>query len=207
MQLQISFDMTDLNKALEIAHQVKEYADILEIGALLIYAHGVTAVEQFSQAFPEKTVLADTNIVDHGKESAELFTHIDRSWITVMAGTPKNVIHAACAQAHASGTKVMLDLIDSKEYGQSALEAKNLGADALLVHEAYDSDEPLVFMDKWEMIRGNTDLPIYISAHITRDNIEDILRIKPNGVVIGRAITQAEDPKAEAEFFHKLIKS
>lgn len=206
MQLQISFDMIDLDKALEVAHQVHEYADILEIGALLIYAHGITAVERFSQAFPEKTVLADTNIVDHGKESAELFSRFERSWITVMAGTPKNVIHAACTQAHASASKVMLDLIDSKEYGQSALEAKNLGADALLVHEAYDNDQQFVFMDKWEMIRGNTDLPIYISAHITRENIEAILKIKPDGIVVGRAITQADDPKAEAQFFYELIK-
>lgn len=206
MQLQISFDLTDLDKAIEIAQQVHEYTDILEIGTLLIYAHGSSAVKRFAQTFPDKTILADTNIVDHGKESAQLFAQVERSWITVMAGTPKNVIHAACTAAHKGNIKVMLDLIDSREYGQSALEAKNLGADAILVHEAYDSEQSLVFLDKWELIRGNTDLPIFITARINRDNIQDIIRIKPDGIVLSKAIVEAEDPKTEAEFFYELIK-
>ena len=66
MKLQISFDFTDLNRALEIAAQIHDYADILEIGTLLVYANGITAVEQFRKAFPEKVLLTDTKIIDHG---------------------------------------------------------------------------------------------------------------------------------------------
>ena len=204
MKLQISFDMTDLENALSIAQEIQEYADILDIGSLLLFAHGIAALDQFRELFPQKTIGSDTKIVDRGKDSAQLFSKAHSDWITVMAGTNKNVIHAACTAAHENGTKVMLDLIDSCESGQSALEAKNLGVDALLVHQPYDVEEPLVFLDKWELIRGNTDLPIFISTRIKRDNIEDIIRVNPDGIILGRTITEADDPKEEAKFFYEI---
>ncbi len=206
MKLQISFDMTDLEKALAIAQEVHEYADIIDIGSLLLLAHGVPALHRFRELFPDKTISSDTKIVDRGKDSAHLFSKAKSDWITVMAGTNKNVIHAACTAAHENKTKVMLDLIDSKEVGQSALEAKNLGVDALLIHQPYDVENPLVFLDKWELIRGNTDLPIFVSSFIKRDNIEEVLRINPHGIILGRTIIEAADPKEEAKFFYDITR-
>lgn len=206
MKLQVSFDMTDLESALKIAQDIKEYADVFEIGSLLLFAQGIEALNKFKETFQDKIVAVDTKIVDRGKDSAHLFSKAHSDWITVMAGTNKNVIHAACTAAHENGTKVMLDMIDSREFGQSALEANNLGVDALLMHQPYDVEEPLVFLDKWEMVRENTKLPIFISTRIGRDNIEDILRVKPDGIILGRTITDAPDPKEEAKFFYELIK-
>ena len=207
MKLQISFDLTDLEKALTIAQQVHEFADILEIGTLLIYAHGINVLEKFRQTFANATLFSDTKIVDRAKESAALFAKARSNWISVMAGTNKNVIHGACSTAHELGTKVMLDLLDAAEYGQSALEAKNLGVDALLLHEPYDVESPLAFLDKWELVRSNTELPIYISANINRKNIEDILKVKPDGIILGTTITEAQNPREEAQFFYDRCKA
>jgi 3-keto-L-gulonate-6-phosphate decarboxylase len=207
MKLQISFDLVDLEKAIAVANDVHEFADILEIGTLLIYAHGLSVVDQFRRTFANKMIFTDTKIVDRGKESASLFAKAKMNWISVMAGTNKNVIHGTCSTAHELGAKVMLDLIDAAEYGQAALEAKNLGIDALLLHEPYDVEAPLAFLDKWELVRSNTQLPIYISANITRQNIEDILKVKPDGIIIGNTITQAENPKEEAQFFYDVCKA
>src|SRR5690606_12376783 len=143
MKLQISFDLLDLDKALAIGTEVAHNADIIEVGTILIYRHGIKAVEQFKKAFPEKIILADTKIVDRGKEIAELFAQAGADWITVMAGTSPHVIHATTTAAHHSNVKVMLDLIDSSSIGQSALEAKNLGADALLFHQPYSEQDSL----------------------------------------------------------------
>src|SRR5579863_7196776 len=156
MKLQISFDLSDLDKAIQTCSQVAEYADIIEIGTILLFHYGTDAVKKFADAFPEKTILADTKIIDRGKEVVELFAQAGADWITVMAGTSPNVIHAATMAAHSSNVKVMLDLVDSNSVGQSALEAKNLGADALLFHQLYNEKESLIFLDKWDMIKGNT---------------------------------------------------
>lgn len=206
MKLQISFDLLDLDKALEIGSEVAQYADIIEIGTILIYHHGIKTVQKFKEAFPEKEILVDTKIVDRGKEIAELCAQAGADWITVMAGTSPHVIHATTTAAHNANMKVMLDLIDSSSIGQSALEAKNLGANALLFHQPYSEQESLVFLDKWDMIKGNTTLPIFISAKINRENVDKIVALKPDTIIVGLSITDAQDSATEAQYFAELVK-
>lgn len=206
MKLQVSFDVPDLGKAIAIAKEVEPFADIFEVGTVLIFHHGISAVELFRKTFPNKLLVADTKIVDRGKIIAALFATLGTDMLTVMAGTGREVIHSTCVTAHSNNMRIMLDLLDSNSLGQSALEAKNLGANALLFHQAHDEDEGAPsFLDKWDMVRGNTDLPIFISAKISRTNIETITAIKPDGIIIGSSITQAENPADEAAFFYSVI--
>jgi 3-hexulose-6-phosphate synthase len=204
MKVQISFDKPDLEKALSIAAQIAPYADIFEVGTQLIYHHGIKAVEAFKEAFPKKIIFADCKIADRGKEAVTLFAQAGADWVTVMAGTGKEVIHASCTTAENLKIKVMLDLLDASEVGQSALEAKNLGASALLFHQASDEQESLTFLDKWDMVKGNTDLPIFISAKIRRETAQEVLDVNPYGIIIGRSITDAENPAQEAQYFYEL---
>jgi 3-keto-L-gulonate-6-phosphate decarboxylase len=201
MKLQISFDHPDLDKALKIAKEISEYADILEIGTLMLNVHGLKAVEEFRTAFPEKTLLVDAKIIDRAKETVTILAKAGADWITVLAGTSNNVIHSASSTARSLGKKIMLDLIDAKSFGQSALEAQSLDVEALLLHKPYDEDSALVFLDQWDMIRGNTKLPIYISGRVTKDIYDKLLGIDPDGIIVGRAITEAENPAEEAKFF------
>jgi 3-keto-L-gulonate-6-phosphate decarboxylase len=53
-------------------------------------------------------------------------------------------------------------------------------------------------------VRGNTSLPIFVSAKITRTSIYNILNIKPDGIVVGKSILDADDPTEEAKFFYDL---
>jgi len=204
MKLQISFDSTDLEKSIDTALQVAHYADIIEIGSLLIYKYGAKAVEAFKNNLTKKTLLADFKIIDRGKDAANLALNAGADWVTVMAGTSKEVIHSACTEAHNLNKKVMLDLIDSCSAGQSALEAKSLGVDAILFHQAYDESQSFIFIEKWDMVRGNTDLPIFVSGKIKRENFDQILEIKPDGIIIGKSITHADNPIEEAKFYYEL---
>jgi len=204
MKLQVSFDTIHLDNALKIASSIAEYTNIIEVGTLLIYRYVTAAVKQFKKAFPNKTILADTKIVDRGQEVVSLFAQAGADWITVMAGTSKNVIHRTCTAAHQLNVNVMLDLIDSSTVGQSALEAKNIGVDALLFHLPYDEQESLIFLDKWDMIKGNTTIPIFVSAKINRNNVDELIKVKPDGIIIGKSITEAKNPKKEAQFFYEI---
>ncbi len=206
MKLQVSFDLISLEKAVEVASSIVDHADIFEVGTMLVYTHGVKAIERFRESFPHKKLLADTKIVDRGKEAVTLFAHAGADWVTVMAGTGKNVIHMACTTAHNAGRKVMLDLLDASSLGQSALEAKNLGVDALLFHEAYDEKESMSILEKWDMVKGNTDLEVFIAAKIGRESVGEFIQLQPDGIIIGRSITEAAQPADEALYFSKLIR-
>ena len=201
MKLQISFDLSDIDKALALAKEVADDADIIELGTLMLYLHGIKTVEQFRAEFPNKILLADTKIIDRAKETVTLFSKAGADWMTVMAGTSNNIIHSATSTAHSLGKKIMLDLLDAKSLGQSALEAKSLDVDALLLHKPYDEDSALVFLDQLDMIRGNTDLPIFLSGKVTKEIYDKLIDIKPDGIIIGRAITDAENPKEAAHYF------
>lgn len=206
MKFQVSFDLIDLHTSLDIAENIADYVDIFEVGTFLIYKHGIKAIEEFRNRFASKKIFADTKIVDRGNEVVTLFVNAGADWITVMAGTGKNVIHTACTTAHEFGKKVMLDLLDASSVGQSALEAKTLGVDALLFHQAYDAKETMTILDKWDMVKGNSELPIFVAAKINRDSIEDIIQLQPDGIIIGRSITQAPEPIKEVQYFAQLIR-
>lgn len=205
MKLQVVFNSLDLEKDLSIAQNIQEVADHITIGQLLLFKYGITAIARFRDAMPKARIIADTKIIEFCKDSTKLTLDAGADWITVLAGASQNIIHSTCTLAHNMGKKVMIDLIDARSRGQSALEAKSYGADAILFHQSHDDYDELALMDEWDMVKGNAELPIYISAKINRDNIQSIINLSPAGILIGKAITQAEDPIAEAQFFRQLI--
>ena len=113
MKLQISFDLTDLDKAIEIATQVIDQCDTLEIGTILLYKYGLEAVKRFRSSFEKKTLLVDTKLIDCSESIIACMADAGADWITVMAGSDKNAIHAMCKEAHKHNLKVMLDLSDA----------------------------------------------------------------------------------------------
>lgn len=200
MKLHVSFEIPDLDKALSIAYQIAPCTDIMEVGTLMIYRYGSEAVKKFCTAFPDNIILADTKIVDRGKDAVNIFADTGAHWLTVMSGTSKEVIREVCSSAHNQGKKIMLDLIDASSLNQSALEAESLGADALMFRHAIEVNQP-EFLEQWDMVRGNTKLPIFISAHIRRKTTESLRKIKPDGIIVSSAIVNADDPAQEAQFF------
>ncbi len=205
MKLQIAFDLTDLETALTVAQSLQQYADIFEIGSLLIYKNGMQAVARFRESFPQKTILADVKIADRAKETLALCSEAGADWVTVLAGTRHNVIISACNAAHERGKKVLLDLIDASSLGQSALEAKTLGVDALLLTLPAQDSSQLTFLETWDMVKGNTPLPVYITGTISYEMVPTLIALKPAAIVIGQKITSAAQPAAEAEKFFKRI--
>jgi 3-hexulose-6-phosphate synthase len=206
MKLQVSFDITDLEQAISIAHAIEEHTDIFEVGTLLLYQYGVQSIERFTKEFPNKVIFADTKLVDRAREAVTMMAHAQTHWISVMAGAHKDTLQAACTTAHNNNIKVMLDLLDSNAPGQAAMEAKTVGIHALLIHRLHEETDFQLFAEKWEMIRGNTPLPIFVSGAINRENVHEFLQLQPDGLVIGSSIIQADNPAEEAAYFSGLKK-
>lgn len=205
MKLQIVFNSLDLEKDLILAESIQEFVDQYTIGQLLLFKYGLQAITRFREVLPNSIIVADTKIIEFGNDSTRINLEAGADWITVLAGASQNIIHATCTAAHNMGKKVMLDLIDARSRGQSALEAKSYGADAIIFHQPYDDYDQITLIDEWDMVKGNTNLPVYISANITRENLDNIITLAPSGIIIGKAITHADNPLTEARFFRELI--
>ena len=204
MKLQIAFDIDNLEKCIKIAQQIEPFCDQFEIGSLLLCKYGIQAIQEFRKAFPDKEIIAETHIVDKGKDITNLCIDAGADWVTVMAGAQKQVIHSVCATA-GSKKSVMLDLSDTTMTGQASMEAQALGVDAILFYKPAKDAESVVALDQWEIVRGNTKLPIYIASHIDRNSVQRVLLLKPDGIIISNAITEHSDPATEAQYFYKLI--
>ncbi|HBS47669.1 TPA: hypothetical protein DEO28_04895 [Candidatus Dependentiae bacterium] len=205
MKLQITYDFTNLQDALDIAQKTAPHADILEVGTLLLYKEGIKAVEEFKKLFPKKEILVDAKISDRAEEAVKIFTKAGATIITVLAGTQNKTIYKATQIAHENDAKIALDLMDAYSMGQSAMDAAKLGVDYILFNRSHDVETETSIIDQWESIKENTNIPVLISGKINNSNIQNILSLKPYGIVIGTAITKSEYPEKEAEFFKSLL--
>lgn len=205
MKLQISYDLTNLTQALEIAKKTADFADILEIGTPLIISSGIEAIKAFKKEFPNKPIKADVKLVDRVTDIIPILAKAGASYITVLYGTSNKVIQKAASVAHSNDCKVILDLIDAETMGQAAHDSENLDVDYVLFHYPHEDTDLYSKIDQWETVRGNTKLPIFVSGRINETQIKDILKLKPNGIVIGEAITKSQDPAKAAECFRNLL--
>ena len=135
MKLLISFNILDLEKALTVAAIIEPHATMFVIGQLLIYKYGEECVKRFRAMFPEKLLMVKSQILERPAESVALFSKAGANWISVLAGAGAETIHTATTIAREKGTKIILDLADSRSIGQTALEADRLGVEALAVYK------------------------------------------------------------------------
>ena len=205
MKLQISFDIPNLNEALEIAAKVEKYADILEVGSSLIYKEGVKAVEEFKSKFSKKEIFADIKLVDRVEDVITIYADAGADYISILAGTSNATIQNASKVAHGLKSKIALDLVDAYSMGQSAMDAKALDIDVIIFHGPHETTQLTSLLDEWQNVRGNTNLPIFIAGNINKNNIDKVIPLKPQGIIIGAPITHADDPAKEAEYFKSLL--
>lgn len=208
MKLQIAFDVLDLDKCLDIAKSVEIYADSFEIRSSLLLKYGIHVIEKFRSTFPNKELFVETQIVSHAQDIVPMCIKAGADWVSVMAGTTQEMIHGVSILASQKKKYVTLDLLDANSIGQAAMDAKRLGVDALLYHNIYDhQDEASFAMEEWDDLRGNSNLPIYITSNIDRDNINFIISLQPDVIVIGKTITSTANPQEEAEFYFNTVHS
>ncbi len=205
MKLLVAFNLLNIEEALSIAKQIEPHVSMFSIGPLLLYKYGVTAIERFRETFPDAPLFVEAKVLERPQESITLLTKAGANWISVMAGAGSQTIHTASITARTLGSKIIVDLADASSVGQAALEAGRLGAEALTFHKPSSDDTRVSFSDRWHMIKGNTNLPIYISAHISRENVGEVLGLEPSGIILGSAIVKAHDPVTEITSFADFV--
>lgn len=205
MKLQVSYNFTDLSQALSSAQKTAEFADIIEVGPLLIYKEGINAVKTFKSNFPRKQLFANAKISEKANDAVELFASAGANIISVLAGIPQGTIKKTVETARRFNIDVVIDVFDIQTAGQIALDAKSLGVNAILLHQPSAPFDLYDYTSHWHSIQANTDLPLFITGNIDRTNINQIKNLKPACIAIGSAITKAENQTTEVQFFKNIL--
>ncbi len=207
MKLHIKYNFTDLEHAKKIAEQTAEYADVLGIGSLLIYHYGIEAVTAFKKMFQDKLLFVDAKITDRAEASVKLFAQAGATYISVLAGSYKNIIRGATQAANQYKVNVLLDCADAYSLGESAKEAEALGIHGLIVHRVRAASHEEGDLETiWHEARDNTKLPIIMRGKLDHSSLPDIIKLNPNGIMIGEAITYADNPAQEAQAIKALMR-
>ncbi len=205
MQLHITYNFADLNQALNVAQQTAEYADILGIGSLLLLKDGVKSIKAFKTAFPNKAIFAESRLSEKADQAVTMMAQAGANYVSVLACCFHSTIKKTVETAKSFDVKVALDLFNAPSTGQSAMDAKMLGVHLLLLHRLPHADESIEIEAEWHNVRDNSKLPIFITGKIDEENFTKIIALKPQGIMIGGAITQAENPAKAAHYFRSLM--
>jgi len=205
MKLHFTYNFSDLAQAIKVAEQTAESADIIGIGSLLLFKEGVKAVKTFKASFPNKDLFVEAKVVEKADEAVTLFAQAGATYISVLAGTFNTSIKKAVATARRFDVKIALDLLDAPSLGQSAMDAKALGVDLLILHHAPHMEERSEIDSVWHNVRDNTNIAVFVTGKIDASNFQQVAALKPQGIMVGSPVTRAESPTIAAQSFRAMM--
>ncbi len=195
MKLQVALD-APLKPSLEILQRVRPFIDIAEIGTPQIFQSGIHAMAEYRTAFPDIDLLADLKIMDAGQYEAEIGFNAGCRYVTVLGVASNDTILGAVRAAKSSGGEIVVDMIEVKDLIERSEQLLNLGVDYLCLHTAFDRQKnekaPLSALKRVKDAFPQAKLAI--AGGVGLDTIDEVAKIGPDIVIVGGAITTAQDP-------------
>ncbi|MEZ7505595.1 3-hexulose-6-phosphate synthase [Flavobacterium sp. Arc2] len=207
-KLQVAIDLLTTEAALELAHKVAPYVDIIELGTPLIKSEGLKVVTAMKTAFPDKLIFADMKIADTGSLEAEIAFKAGADLVTVMGAVDDETIKGAVEAAKKYGKKVVVDTIGVKDRVQRAKEVTAFGVAFVELHAGLDEQTLAGYSVQTLISEGRlAKVPFSIAGGVTLSTIKDVVAAGADVAVVGGAIYGAEDPAAAAKALKDAISS
>lgn len=204
MKFQVAIDRVTIEKAIEIIEEVKDYADIIEIGTSLIKDFGLESIRRIREKFPEIIILADIKTVDEAEYEFEAIYNAGADIATVLGAASLETIRICKKVANKYKKDYLIDLIEVSKEKQEILSEFSDGI--ICVHMPSDNDEK----DLEELINSTINNlksfnRLAVAGGVKKDNIDIIKKSNFHIAIVGGAITKAEDMKKEAKEFKELM--
>jgi 3-hexulose-6-phosphate synthase len=208
IELQLALDLVDIPEAKRLVQEVAEYIDIVEIGTPVVINEGLRAVKEIKEAFPHLKVLADLKIMDAGGYEVMKASEAGADIITILGVAEDATIKGAVAEAKKQQRKVLVDMIGVKDIESRAKELDTFGVDYICVHTGYDlqAEGQNSFKDLATIKSVVKNAKVAVAGGIKLSMLPDVIKAKPDLIIVGGGITGENDKKAVAAEMHKLIK-
>ncbi|MGM7719918.1 3-hexulose-6-phosphate synthase [Metabacillus sp. Hm71] len=203
MYIQLALDRYSIDEAIDLAKASEEFVDWIEVGTSLIKEYGMESVKRIKNAFPHKMIVADIKTIDNALYEFEMCFRAGADVATVMGVSPNATIKACVETAEKMGKKVMIDLLNTNDEQKKELlkykqaifcahvskdEQEMSGKSAINISHMYD----------WIGM-------LAVAGGINLESFDQFQEIKPDVVIIGSAITKAQNQRLAAEMFMKKI--
>lgn len=211
-RIQVALDLEILDEALTIAKQVAPYVDIIEAGTPLIKSEGIRVVRVLKEAHPNKLLCADLKTADAGYLEVRMAAKAKADIVTILADAYNITIEESLRAAHEFHVEIMADLImsrlPSKRLGELIdINYKGTELHYVLVHSGLDRQEsrhsPLSEIESVVNLPNHPRLAIAGGIQLT--DITKILTYPLDIIIIGGAITRAENPSNAAKRIREKI--
>ena len=207
MLLQIAFDKPE---HLALMPQVREFADIIEIGTPVLKRFGISAISTARELCPDVMVLADTKTVDGGQLEADMVFGAGAAFMTVLSCASRDTHETVGRRDAAFGATVIVDTItesgkpDLLEHGSDFPEsfgyvAVHSPTDARLAGNTSTSHIDAV---KQMHERG---FRVSLAGGIGPDTLDAVIGVAPEILVVGSAITESANPKEIAKWIRDRL--
>lgn len=197
MKLQVALDLTEQDKAVEIAKKsVAGGVHWVEAGTPLIKNEGMTVVEELKNLFPDRTVVADLKTMDTGFLEVELAAKKGADVVSILGIADDATIEGAVEAGEKYHVDIMADLIGVDDLKKRAKRLEELGVDYILVHTGIDQQRkgqsPL---DGLRKVNEVIDIPVAVAGGLDKDSVSEVRSIGAEVAIVGGSITSADDPE------------
>ncbi|MFH0860456.1 MAG: 3-hexulose-6-phosphate synthase [Candidatus Altiarchaeota archaeon] len=207
-RLQLALDFVDLDRALKVAEKAAKHVDIIEAGTPLIKAEGLDVVRALRERFPKHTIVADMKIMDAGRVEVESAAKAGADIVNVCAAASDQTIKESIDAGRHFGAEIIVDLIGVRDYVRRAEEVAKFNPDYVGVHTPID--EQMLGIDAAERVRQvakEIQVQIAAAGGINSETVVDVVKSGASIVIVGGAITKAEDPGKAASTIRRAMLS
>jgi 3-hexulose-6-phosphate synthase len=198
----------DFPAALGVLPRVHRWVDIVEVGTPLLKRFGLSVIATVKEAAPHALVLADSKTVDGGRAESAMLFDAGADIVTVLSCASAATFVAVGEEAEARGKSVLLDTVTESDPLRAAVLDYPVAFRYFALHTATDSRfaGDLHATDSFAVARKvQTSMSLVLAGGINADNFEQAAQLQPGVIVVGRAITAADDPGAVAEWMHGVL--
>ncbi|MGO2334954.1 3-keto-L-gulonate-6-phosphate decarboxylase UlaD [Providencia sp.] len=189
--IQIALDQTNLNDAITVANNVCSFVDIIEIGTILAFAEGMSAVSTLRKSHPSHIIVCDMKTTDGGAILSRMAFEAGADWITVSAAAHIATIAACKKVADEFNREIQIEL-----YGNWTLDDAqkwvDLGIKQAIYHRSRDAELAGIGWTDDDLIKmrqlSDLGLALSITGGIVPEDIHLFEGIKAKAFIAGRAL-------------------
>jgi len=210
--IQLAIDIPDQQKVKRVFDQISSVISpqlLLEIGTPLLKNEGlVTTVPMFRRFSSSSYIIADLKTLDVGRLEVKLCHQIGADACVVSGLAPPATIQSFISECAALGIDSWLDTLGTDFLGlKKKIQALEDFPDVIVVHRGID-EELSGKSSPWELIqkmKSITPSLVASAGGINLSNIQEPYKFGADIFIVGRAIYQSKNPRAELEAFYTAI--